>query len=224
MPTSVKIIKLQKVTHNVRSYRLERPSGFAFVPGEATELSIDLDGWRDRKRPFTFTGLTDAPDLEFTIKSYLDHDGVTKALWNLREGDSLLLREPWGTIAYRGKGTFIAGGAGVTPFIAILRMLARESGLAGHRLIVSNRKAADIILRSELEAMPGLEVSWVLTDDPDADGANIVHGRIDEDYLKRTIHDISQPFYICGPDQMVLDLRDALEGLGAHPEALVWEK
>lgn len=224
MATIVKIIKLEKVTHNVRRYTLERPAGYAFAPGEATELSIDRDGWRDRKRPFTFTGLADAETLEFTIKSYLDHDGVTKAFWGLEVGDTLLLREPWGTIGYKGPGTFIAGGAGVTPFIAILRALERDGKLAGHRLIVSNRRAADIILRAEFEAMEGLEVTWVLTDDPHAEASKIVHARIDEQFLRRTIHDISQHFYICGPDAMVSDLRDALEGLGAHTDALVWEK
>lgn len=224
MPTRMNIIKLRKITHNVRRYTLERPDGFSFEPGQATEVSIDRDGWRERKRPFTFTGLADAPELEFTIKSYFDHDGVTKALWELAAGDGLLLREPWGTITYKGRGTFIAGGAGVTPFIAILRALDRDGRLGGHRLIVSNRKAADIILREEFEAMQGLDVTWVLTDDPDADAPNIVHGRINEDFLKRRMHDISQQFYLCGPDPMVKDLRDALEGLGAATDALVWEK
>ena len=224
MPTRIKIIKVEKVTHNVRRYTLERPEGFDFEPGQATELSIDRDGWRDRKRPFTFTGLADAENLEFTIKSYFDHDGVTKQLWELEPGDGLLLREPWGTITYKGRGTFIAGGAGVTPFIAILRALNREGSIAGHRLIVSNRTAGDIILRDEFEAMQGLEVTWVLTDGPRTDGPNIVHGRIDEDFLKHRVHDISQHFYVCGPDQMVKDLRDALEGLGAATDALVWEK
>lgn len=224
MASRITIIKVEKVTHNVRRYTVERPPGFTFAPGEATDLSIDRDGLREKKRPFTFTGLVDAPTLEFTIKSYLDHDGVTKALWSLEPGDHLLLREPWGAIAYKGRGTFIAGGAGVTPFIAILRALAQQGQLAGHRLIVSNRTAADIIQRREFEAMPGLEITWVLTDDPASEGANVVHGRIDEDFLKHRVHDISQHFYLCGPDAMVKDLRDALEGLGAEANALVWEK
>lgn len=224
MSAIIKIIKLEKVTPNVRRYTVERPAGYTFTPGQATELSIDRDGWRDRKRPFTFTGLADAEALEFTIKSYLDHDGVTKAFWGLQVGDSLLLREPWGTIVYKGPGTFIAGGAGVTPFIAILRDIARRGTLSGHRLIVSNRRAADIILRDEFEAMPGLEVTWVVTDDPDAEAANIVHARIDEHFLRHSIHDISQHFYLCGPDRMVTDLRAALGGLGARTDALVWEK
>lgn len=222
MHESVKILKIEKVTHDVRRYLLERPAGYSFAAGQATDLSIDRDGWRDRKNPFTFTGLAEDELLQFTIKSYFDHDGVTRQLWSLVEGDRLILREPWGTITYRGPGTFIAGGAGVTPFIAILRRLHRDGQLDGHRLIASNRKAADIILRQEFEAMPGLQCTWTLTDDPDEDG--VLHERIDEAFLRRHIHNVAQNFYLCGPDQMVKDLKAALGGLGARADALVWEK
>ncbi len=224
MHQSVKILNISKVTHNVRRYVLEKPESFKFEPGQATELSIDRDGYREKKRPFTFTALNDWDYLEFTIKSYFDHDGVTRALWELSPGDRLILRDPWGTITYRGPGTFIAGGAGVTPFIAILRQLQSDGQLAGHRLIVSNKKADDIILRAEFEAMAkdGLEVTWTLTDDPDAEG--VLHQRIDERFLKRHVHDIAQNFYLCGPDPMVNELRGTLEGLGARPDAVAWEK
>lgn len=222
MHETVRIITIQKVAKNVRRYVLKRPAGYDFTPGQATELSIDTPEWANEKRPFTFTGHESAAGLEFTIKSYLDHDGMTKALWTLVPGDRLVLREPWGTIQYKGPGTFIAGGAGVTPFIAILRQLQAAGKLAGNRLIVSNRTAADIILREEFEAMEGLDVLWTLTDDPSADG--VLHERIDEAFLRKHVHDVSQHFYLCGPDAMVKDLRDGLEGLGAKTEALVWEK
>ena len=153
MQTSVKILNIRKITHDVRRYTLEKPDGYQFEPGQATDVSIDRDGWRTKKNPFTFTALAEWDHLEFTIKSYFDHDGVTKALWELSPGDRLILRDPWGTITYQGPGTFIAGGAGVTPFIAILRRLQADGKLAGHRLIASNHKADDIILRDEFEAM-----------------------------------------------------------------------
>lgn len=222
MPQSVAILEIEKVTHNVRRYRFEKPAGFKFEPGQATEVSIDEDGWRDRKSPFTFTSLAEWDFLEFTIKSYFDRDGVTNKLWKLVPGDRLLLRDVWGTIAYQGPGTFICGGAGVTPFIAILRRLHADGRLAGHRLIASNRTAEDIILRDEFEAMEGLDVLWTVTDDPEAEG--LLHERIGEDFLKRHVGDVSQAFYLCGPSQMVRDLRAALTGLGARTETLVWEK
>lgn len=220
--TSVEILSITPVTHNVRRYTFEKPAGFHFEPGQATEVSIDKDGWREKKSPFTFTALSEWDHLEFTIKSYFDHPGLTNELWTLKPGDRLLLRDVWGTITYKGPGTFIAGGAGVTPFIAILRRLNADRQLAGHRLIVSNRTARDIILREEFEAMEGLDILWTLTDDPDAEG--VEHQRIDEEFLKRHVRDISQNFYLCGPDDMVKELRGTLEGLGAKTDAVTWEK
>lgn len=222
MTQSVGILGIEPVTHNVRRYIVEKPPGFTFEPGQATEVSIDRDGWRDRKSPFTFTSLAEWDHLEFTIKSYFDHQGVTNELCTLAPGDRLLLRDVWGTITYNGPGTFIAGGAGVTPFIAILRRLNADNGLAGHRLIVSNRTAKDIILRDEFERMAGLECLWTLTEDPAAEG--VLHERIDEAFLRRHISDMSQNVYLCGPDPMVKDLRAALERLGARAESVTWEK
>lgn len=219
---SAQILAISPVTHNVRRYAVEKPPGYTFEPGQATDVSIDKPGWTEKKRPFTFTALREWDHLEFTIKSYRDHDGVTNELWSLKAGDRLILRDAWGTITYTGPGTFIAGGAGVTPFIAILRRLHKDGALAGNRLIVSNRAERDIILRREFEDMAGLEHLWTLTDDPTATG--VLHERIDEAFLKRHISDISQKFYLCGPDQMVRDVRGALEGLGASAEALTWEK
>ena len=161
----------------MRRYRLEKPPGFHFEPGQATELSIDTPGYSERKNPFTFTALNDADYLEFTIKSYFDHEGVTKQLWDLRAGDRLLLRDVWGTITYKGPGVFLAGGAGVTPFIAILRQLAKDGRLKGNRLIVSNRTEEDIILRDEFEAMRGLDHDWLITNQPDTQTLSRPHRR-----------------------------------------------
>jgi propane monooxygenase reductase subunit len=221
LPVRVQILKTEMVTHNVRHYRVEKPKNFHFSPGQATEVSVDKPGWTDQKRPFTFTSLPDEPTLEFTIKSYRDHPGVTNMLWGCEAGDHLLLRDVWGTIQYRGVGTFIAGGAGVTPFIAILRSLNARGGLRGNRLIVSNKTEKDIILRDEFEAMDGLDTLWTVTDDV---RSGLLQERIDADFLRRHVADLNQNFYLCGPDAMVADLRGALEGLGADVASLTWEK
>ena len=70
MAHKVRILDTGEVTHNVRRFMIERPAGFSFEPGQATEVAIDRDGWRDEKRPFTFTNLQDRDYLEFTIKIY----------------------------------------------------------------------------------------------------------------------------------------------------------
>lgn len=221
MSVSVRILDTIPVTHNVRHYRIERPRNYRFVPGQATEVSLEKEGWREEKRPFTFTGLPEADTLEFTIKSYFDHAGVTNELWSSGAGDGLILRDVWGTIQYRGPGTFIAGGAGVTPFIAILRQLNATGKLAGNRLIASHRTEKDIILRDEFEAMAGLETLWTLTGES---RTGLLQERIDAEFLQRHVGDVSGNFYLCGPDAMVKDLRAALEELGADVDSVTWEK
>jgi ferredoxin-NADP reductase len=220
MAHRVRILDIENVTHNVRRFRFERPEGYEFVPGQATNVSIDHEDWLKKKRPFTFTGLRREPHLEFTIKIYSDHDGVTNRLGTLKKGDALLIGSPWGTIQYKGKGTFIAGGAGVTPFIAILRDLADKGQIAGHRLIFSNRTEQDIILRQTWEAMDGLDRLFVVTGEKTD---RFPAGPVNKSFLKEHVTDFSQDFYVCGPDAMVADINTALKELGADPTALVFE-
>lgn len=221
MTRTVKILAVEPVTHDVDRFVMEKPQGFDFKPGQATEVAINKPDWTDKKRPFTFTSLPGWDRLEFTIKHYTDHDGVTNALRSIQAGDELLIGEPWGTIEYKGPGTFIAGGAGVTPFIAILRSLEAQGKIAGHRLIFANKTEADIINRAEFDAMTGLETVYVLSDE-EKDGFE--HGFVDKDLLKRHIDDFSQQIYLCGPKPMQKALKSDLNDLGADPDALVFEK
>lgn len=217
----VKILSVQDVTHDVRAYRIEKPSGYRFGPGQATDVSINKEGWRGEKRPFTFTSLNEYPYLEFTIKSYHDHPGVTNQLYQLKAGDELIIHDVWGAIQYRGEGYFIAGGAGITPFVAIFRQLYRDKAIGANKLFFSNKTAGDIIYHSEFDQMLGKNAVYVLTSE---DNSSYRKGPIDKAFLQREIKDFSQPLYVCGPDQMVADLTNTLTELGADPETVVFEK
>ena len=221
MPHTLTIIETADVTHDVRRLRLKKPAGYEFEPGQATEVAIDKDGWREEGRPFTFTCLNDRPYLEFTIKIYPDHDGVTEQIGQLQKGDRLILDDPFGTIRYKGKGCFIAGGAGVTPFIAIIRDLQAKGRLDGNKLLFSNKKERDIILRDEFEAADGLQCLFTLTEE---DSAGRLSGRIDQAFLKKHVGDFSQNFYLCGPPAMVEDLTEALKALGADVDSITLEE
>ncbi len=53
------------ITHDVNHYIFSRPDGLDFKPGQAVEIAIRKDGWKDEGRPFTFTSLPGDEDLEF---------------------------------------------------------------------------------------------------------------------------------------------------------------
>jgi ferredoxin-NADP reductase len=219
---TVDILSIEDLTHDVRAYTVEKPGDYSFTPGQATDVAIKKDGWTDEKRPFTFTSLNEDKHLEFVIKSYFDHDGMTKELYEAEEGDQLLIDDPWGTIEYKGLGTFIAGGAGITPFIAILRDLAKRDKLDGNRLIFSNKTENDIILRDEFEQLLGNNFINVITHEESSE--HFIEGFIDKEYLEEHIDDYDQHFYICGPMQMVMDLSKHLEDLGADPDGITFEE
>ncbi len=217
----VSILHTEPVTHDVRRIVVQKPTQYSFSPGQATEVAVNKSGWENEKRPFTFTSLNEDENLEFTIKIYDDHHGVTEQIGKLQVGDELILHDVWGSIQYDGPGYFIAGGAGVTPFIAIFRMLEQEGKLDNHYLLFSNKTEKDIILKDEFTRMLGDRFINTLTDDP---ATSYDHRFIDKDYLQEKIHDFDQKFYVCGPKQMVKDLRSHLNDLGADTEAVVFEK
>jgi ferredoxin-NADP reductase len=221
MEQVIKIKSIISRTHDVRSYRCEKPAGYRFIPGQATEVAINKEKWRNEKRPFTFTSLNDDEDLEFTIKSYKDHPGVTNELYKLKEGDELIVDDVWGAIEYKGPGYFIAGGAGITPFIAIFRQLHKDGHIEGNKLFFSNKTDKDIILEDEFNSMLGNNVVHVITDDVNT---KYTAGFIDEEFLKNNVQDFSSRFYLCGPPKMVEAMQDILTRLGASPDAVVFEK
>lgn len=217
---TVTIRSIERLTHDVRRYTCDRPDGYTFEPGQATEARVDREGWRDEARPFTFTSLPDDEHLEFTIKSYPDHDGVTEQIGQLSAGDRLVIGDAWGAITDRGVGTFIAGGAGVTPFIAILRWRDAQDALDGCHLIFSNTTEDDIIMRSDFEKMLGLRTTFIVTGQPESP---LAARRLDRDALARLIDGVDQQFYVCGPPAMVDDVIGALQDLGAHPDGITLE-
>jgi ferredoxin-NADP reductase len=219
-----RILFTEFVTHDVKSFIVERPSGYQFHPGQATLVSICQDEWKQEGRPFTFTSLVEDPVLQFIIKQYPDHSGVTKQLHSLSAGDELLIQEPWGTILYRGPGMFLAAGAGVTPFLAILRNLKSKNRLEGNKLLFSNKTHKDILLERELEGIFCENPSDLLLTLSRESRDGYESGRIGRDWLLERVKDLHQNFYICGPPPFVDSMQETLSSIGISSDSMVTEE
>ncbi|SCZ62329.1 FAD-binding oxidoreductase [Thiohalomonas denitrificans] len=215
------ILMSEFVTHDVKRFIVSKPEGFEWSPGQGVELAVDAPDWREETRPFSPTSLPEDRVLEFTIKGYPEHRGVTEKLHTLGAGDCLLISEPFGTITYQGPGTFIAGGAGITPFMAILRTLARDGQLAGNSLLFSNKTPDDVIAAKEFRYYLGERCTYLCSREA---GSGCQSGRIDKAFLERHITDVDQRFYLCGPPKFVSGIKDALGSMGANPDAVVFER
>ncbi|MBK1724169.1 flavodoxin reductase [Thiocystis violacea] len=221
MSKPARLLMSEFVTHDVQRLLLSKPDGLTWKPGQGLKVQIDDDAWRDEGRPFTPTSLPDDLILELAVKRYPEHDGVTVALHDLRPGAKLLLDEPFGRISYQGPGTFIAAGTGVTPFLAILRQLARDDALEGHQLLLTNKTERDVICRAELEHDLGERCILTYTHEH-ATGQE--GRRIDAAFLAAHIGRLDQSFYVCGPQGFVESINAHLLSLDVHPNNLVYER
>lgn len=220
MTYKVKILETEKITHDCKRFVTEKPENYSFVSGQATMISVDKNGWRNEKRPFAFTSLNEDPFLEFTIKEYPEHKGVSQQIHMLKKGDKLIIGEPFGAIRYKGKGVFIAGGVGIAPFISIFRRLRKDGKLDDNKLIFSNKTSKDVILKKELKETFGENNLLLTLTGEEKKGYEF--GRIDKNFLKKYINDFSQNFYICGPPKFVESMKQSLKELGAEPDNLIY--
>jgi ferredoxin-NADP reductase len=217
----VKVKSVEKATHDVLRIVTEKPKNYNFNPGQATDVAINKDGWQKELRPFTFTCLPDDNYLEFNIKTYPPHKGVTNELLNLRPNDELIIGDPWGTIGYKGEGIFIAGGAGVTPFISIFRYLNSKNEIGNSKLIFANKTKADIILEDEFKKMLDKNFINVLSNEK-ADGYE--QGYITRDILKQSLTGKGMLVYVCGPEPMMEAIEKQLLDLGVDAKAIIKEE
>ncbi|MFT6826814.1 MAG: ferredoxin-NADP reductase [Cyclobacteriaceae bacterium] len=218
---TVKIESIDNVTHNVLKIVTLKPQNYVFISGQATEISINKDGWRDKKNPFTFTSLPKEKHLEFIIKTYPSHKGVTNELLNLKTNDELILHEVFGAISYKGEGVFIAGGAGVTPFISILRDLESKEKIGNNTLIFANKTKNDIILEAEFKKLLGDNFYNILSGEKVEGYAD---GQITKEFIKANSNGINKLFYLCGPPPMMEAIEKQLADLNVDKKSIVKEE
>jgi ferredoxin-NADP reductase len=216
----VKIESIQFITHDVLQIETEKPRGYIFNPGQATEISINKDGWLNERRPFTFTSLPLNDFLQFTIKTYPAHKGVTNELRKLKEGDTLILHEVFGAIAYREEGLFIAGGAGITPFICIFRDLRFRDKIGHNKLIFANKTMDDIILADELNHLLGKSFINILSEEK---REGFLNGFITREILEANLPGRKKNIYVCGPPPMMDAVAEILAALKVDEKLIVQE-
>ncbi|WP_171075382.1 ferric reductase-like transmembrane domain-containing protein [Nonomuraea basaltis] len=185
-----------------------RPEGSRRIaphrPGEFVFLTATADGARET-HPFTLTSAGGEERVSVLIRSSGDWTGRAQA--GLAVGDRVRVDGPFGSFTPPvGAGApqhqvWVAGGAGITPFLSVLRTAERAPDVAEPsrrrvELLIAARDADDVPCWEEL-SMFARNMSW-LTLTP---AFSAVSGRLDGDAVDRVIK--SKPegtaWYLCGP-------------------------
>jgi predicted ferric reductase len=190
------------------------------TPGQFGFFRVDKPGLRE-PHPFTIAGIDDDGSVRFAIKPLGDY---TKALReNVAAGDGLTLEGGYGHFNHRRGGSkqiWLAGGIGVTPFLAMASRLKGDEGQDIH-MIYCVRDGAEAIgletFRAQAEKLGNF--SFVLHN-------SATDGRLDAAKLVSStdMNPSEADLWFCGPPPLRLAIEKGLKELGKAPRRVEFER
>ncbi len=237
---TLKVKDVRRETEDAVSVSFDVPNDllndYKFISGQYLTLRTLVNG-EDIRRSYS---LCSAPyENEWRVAVKQVEDGVFSTFVNtqLNVGDELEVMTPMGNFTLETNPTkqksyvLFASGSGITPILAILKQILKDEPLSDITLFYGNKNFSSIIFREELEAlknnfMSRLRIIHVLS--RESLGNKIQKGRIDgakctdlyNSFLKGW--DISEVF-ICGPEEMILSVKESLDQLGVKKESVHFE-
>ena len=139
---------------------------------------------------------------------------------------------PGGDFFYReemGRSlVLIAGGIGITPLISMIRYVQHASLDVNVTLLYSAKNPSELAFFDELKGIsahnPNIKCLFTITQHQDEPWEGRV-GRIDSNMLRENIVDRDSLFFICGPSELPVDIKESLRELGvddSHVHAEEW--
>ncbi|MFH5207919.1 fatty acid desaturase [Antrihabitans spumae] len=204
---------------------------FSFEAGQHITVRTDLGG-EGVRRNYSICSSATSDTLAIAVKHIPGGAFSTFALERLRAGDILELMTPSGSFGTplhplaTKNYVAIAAGSGITPVLSILATTLAVETESRFTLIYGNRDAGSTMFRDELD---DLEAQY-------ADRLRIIHlrsrdprhpahlrGRVDRPRLDQLLDfELAvasvDDWFMCGPLEMVTDLRDLLIERGAEPD------
>lgn len=186
------------------------------MPGQFAYVTYSSDTVKSEEHPFSVASAKPDGTLRFISKKLGD---FTNTLPNLKVGDSAMIEGPFGSFTFAQGGTtqcWIAGGIGITPFLAFAEALPATHNAT---LVYAIRNDQENAVASDLERLkkskPNLNV--------------VVWNSEKQGYL--TAKDALTGFdpanvdiFLCGPGGMVTAMREQLFALGIPHHHIHQEK
>src|SRR5919106_3192162 len=205
----------QFVFVNFRSLALREELRPFELSVEHQVFSIRAGEIRNQFHPFSITSAPCAPELRITVKAVGDY---TRALRRLEPGAEAVVEGPYGSFSHlrvpSRRQVWIAGGIGVTPFLAMARSLGDEELEVDFYYCVEHAEEAHFLdeLLELASSSPGFRVVLVPRD---REGF-LTGSRLAEDVPDLASRDV----LVCGPPAMIVSLRAQLRAEGVPAERI----
>ncbi len=237
----LKIRDVRPETKECNSYAFEIPDDlrehFRYLPGQHLTLQARIDGELFR-RNYSLCSCPSEGEWRIAIKRIPGGRFSNWANDNLRVGDVIEVMPPIGNFVVRTDPAlarhhlaFVAG-SGITPVMSILKAVLKEEPQSLFTLFYVNRSTDTIIFREELEALKNrylqrFSLHHILT--REHPGSDLLHGRPDAAKVRALARTLFTPddvdeFYLCGPGEMIEEVRSTLMDLGVATGRIHFER
>ncbi len=237
---SLQIADVRKETEDTVSIAFEVPtalkSDYSFLPGQYLTLKAIING-ADTRRSYSLCSAPFENEWRVAVKQVENGVFSTYANASLKAGDTMEVMTPTGNFCLKpdanAKKTYalFAAGSGITPILSIAKTALKEEPNSEVNLFYGNKNFNSIIFREEVEALKNsymnrLRVVHILS--RESLGNQIQKGRINkekcDDLFKAFLaNDTIDAVYVCGPEEMILGVKDSMLANGVDEKAIHFE-
>lgn len=233
---SLKVKEIVKETNDTVSVSFQVPEdlkeAYAFTPGQYLTLKLTINN-EEQRRSYSICS-SSAEDITVAVKRV--ENGLVSSYLNevLKENDEMEVMTPEGNFtletdqAKKRKFVGFAAGSGITPIMSMIKQLSMDEKETVFTLFYSNKMESDVIFKHQLDQLAGdnLKINYIYTrqklNNP------LLEGRIDKSKATELIKaDLSclnaDAFYLCGPEEMIFNVKSALEEFGVLKTKIKFE-
>lgn len=234
---SIRVKAVRKETNDCVSVVLDIPAAlqaqYAFQQGQYLTVKTTINGEEVRR---SYSLCSSPLDKEWRVAIKKVDGGVFSTYANevLKAGDTLDVMPPMGKFftpihpEQAKRYVCFAAGSGITPILSIIKTVLVSEPHSQVILVYGNRSKASIIFKEQLEALKNKYMerfSLIHVLSREKMDAPIQSGRITADKcaaLSATLIKLDQAdaFFICGPEEMTLAVRDYLKAQAVDPKKI----
>jgi len=216
IPDKFKIEKERKVLEDVKFIKVK--SNKNFLPGQFFQISI-LGIGECPLSPCSF----ERKHLEFIIRKV---GGVTSALYNLKKGDKIFLRGPYGgsypiDSFLKRDILLLAGGTGIAPIMCLADYILKNRERFGRVCVFFGfRDEEHILLYEKINKLKEHFEVYICLDSTNKKGYE--NGRIDNVLEKKNFEIKNMLAVLCGPEPMMESITEKLNKKGLTNDKIYW--
>lgn len=197
-------------------------ANFQFKAGQYLTFIVEING-EEVRRSYSICSGESEKGLRVGVKRVSNGKMSNYLLDSVQSGDELLVMEPAGNFALEDGGSnyvAFAAGSGITPILSQLKKVAKSDG--SFQLFFGNKTETETMFKQEIDALIsnkiGVQYSYTQSGD-----ARFTKDRVLELFRANLELLKADGFYLCGPEEMIQAVCDALFELGVNKEKVHFE-